>query len=407
MKFHPRLAPIKAAVFPLVKKDGMPEVAQEIYRALEAALQRLLRREGRGRPPLSPPGRSRHAVLHHRRRPDARATAPSRSATATRSSSGACKPTSASRRLRGSSTSAARRRLMADSRAVERTRENIHETRPGPSLVRSMRRSKRTSKTTPPAPVGDRALGRQARHVSRNALARRTSRACWTTSNRRSGGQLSGRAAHQPGRLSPRALGRLWPTAGDLPRVGSRHAGRGGRHRGSARRRDLARTSPGLAGTRRPDRRASRASAWRSNFRPEPLWPTTWKRPRRWWPRSAARTWASAWTCFTTTSARASSKTWRYLTRETCSTCSSAICPACRASWPPTPTASCRATATFNCEPIVAQLRQIGYDGYVSVELMNPQIWRIPPRQFGEIAMTALAQDTWPGQHGLMARCDP
>jgi len=31
MKLHPRLAPIKAAVFPLVKKDGMPEVAQEIY----------------------------------------------------------------------------------------------------------------------------------------------------------------------------------------------------------------------------------------------------------------------------------------------------------------------------------------------------------------------------------------
>ena len=31
MKFHPRLAPIKAAVFPLVKKDGMPEMAKEIY----------------------------------------------------------------------------------------------------------------------------------------------------------------------------------------------------------------------------------------------------------------------------------------------------------------------------------------------------------------------------------------
>jgi glycyl-tRNA synthetase len=35
MRFHPRIAPIKAAVFPLVKKDGMPEVAQEIYRALK------------------------------------------------------------------------------------------------------------------------------------------------------------------------------------------------------------------------------------------------------------------------------------------------------------------------------------------------------------------------------------
>ncbi len=31
MKFHPRLAPIKAAIFPLVNKDGMPEVAERLY----------------------------------------------------------------------------------------------------------------------------------------------------------------------------------------------------------------------------------------------------------------------------------------------------------------------------------------------------------------------------------------
>ena len=35
MKLHPRLAPIKAAIFPLVKKDGMPEVAKEIYGTLK------------------------------------------------------------------------------------------------------------------------------------------------------------------------------------------------------------------------------------------------------------------------------------------------------------------------------------------------------------------------------------
>jgi glycyl-tRNA synthetase len=35
MKFHPRIAPLKAAVFPLVKKDGMPEVAKDIYRGLK------------------------------------------------------------------------------------------------------------------------------------------------------------------------------------------------------------------------------------------------------------------------------------------------------------------------------------------------------------------------------------
>jgi glycyl-tRNA synthetase len=34
LKLHPRLAPIKAAVFPLVKKEGMPETAVTIYREL-------------------------------------------------------------------------------------------------------------------------------------------------------------------------------------------------------------------------------------------------------------------------------------------------------------------------------------------------------------------------------------
>ena len=31
LRFHPALAPIKAAVFPLVKKEGMPEIARNIY----------------------------------------------------------------------------------------------------------------------------------------------------------------------------------------------------------------------------------------------------------------------------------------------------------------------------------------------------------------------------------------
>jgi glycyl-tRNA synthetase len=35
MKFHPRLAPIKCAIFPLVNKDGMPEAATKIYRSLK------------------------------------------------------------------------------------------------------------------------------------------------------------------------------------------------------------------------------------------------------------------------------------------------------------------------------------------------------------------------------------
>jgi 2-keto-myo-inositol isomerase len=44
----------------------------------------------------------------------------------------------------------------------------------------------------------------------------------------------------------------------------------------------------------------------------------------------------------------------------------------------------------FLLEPIVARLREIGYAGAVSVELMNPQLWAISPRQFGEVAITAL-----------------
>ncbi len=36
LRLHPRIAPVKAAVFPLVKKDGQPEIAAEIYRGLKA-----------------------------------------------------------------------------------------------------------------------------------------------------------------------------------------------------------------------------------------------------------------------------------------------------------------------------------------------------------------------------------
>jgi len=35
MRFHPRLAPIKAAILPLVNKEGMPELAHKLYRELK------------------------------------------------------------------------------------------------------------------------------------------------------------------------------------------------------------------------------------------------------------------------------------------------------------------------------------------------------------------------------------
>jgi glycyl-tRNA synthetase len=31
MKFDPKMAPIKAGIYPLVNKDGMPEVAEKLY----------------------------------------------------------------------------------------------------------------------------------------------------------------------------------------------------------------------------------------------------------------------------------------------------------------------------------------------------------------------------------------
>lgn len=40
--------------------------------------------------------------------------------------------------------------------------------------------------------------------------------------------------------------------------------------------------------------------------------------------------------------------------------------------------------------PLVEHLKNIGYQGCVSLELMNPQLWQVPPLQMGEIGMTAL-----------------
>ncbi len=39
LKLHPRLAPVKVAVLPLVRKDGQPEVAREIVSALRGRMQ--------------------------------------------------------------------------------------------------------------------------------------------------------------------------------------------------------------------------------------------------------------------------------------------------------------------------------------------------------------------------------
>jgi len=39
LRLHPRLSPIKAAVLPLVGKEGQPELAREVHRAVRARVQ--------------------------------------------------------------------------------------------------------------------------------------------------------------------------------------------------------------------------------------------------------------------------------------------------------------------------------------------------------------------------------
>jgi glycyl-tRNA synthetase len=39
LRLHPRLAPVKVAVLPLVKKDGQPELARDVYRSLRGLVQ--------------------------------------------------------------------------------------------------------------------------------------------------------------------------------------------------------------------------------------------------------------------------------------------------------------------------------------------------------------------------------
>ena len=64
LRIPPVLAPVKLAVLPLVKKDGLPERARAIIDDLK------VRREGQHRQALPPAGRDRHALLHHSGSPD-------------------------------------------------------------------------------------------------------------------------------------------------------------------------------------------------------------------------------------------------------------------------------------------------------------------------------------------------
>jgi sugar phosphate isomerase/epimerase len=44
----------------------------------------------------------------------------------------------------------------------------------------------------------------------------------------------------------------------------------------------------------------------------------------------------------------------------------------------------------FRLEPLMARLREIGYDGYVSLEMNNPVLWQLPPGQVADAGVKAL-----------------
>ena len=69
---HPRIAPVKAPCCHWSEERRHGRESATSRRSCAAPLRRRVRRERRDRPPLSPPGRDRHAVGVHDRRPDAR-----------------------------------------------------------------------------------------------------------------------------------------------------------------------------------------------------------------------------------------------------------------------------------------------------------------------------------------------
>lgn len=44
----------------------------------------------------------------------------------------------------------------------------------------------------------------------------------------------------------------------------------------------------------------------------------------------------------------------------------------------------------FRLEPIIERLRTIGYDGWISLELLNPSMWKMQPKQVAEIGIKSL-----------------
>jgi sugar phosphate isomerase/epimerase len=46
----------------------------------------------------------------------------------------------------------------------------------------------------------------------------------------------------------------------------------------------------------------------------------------------------------------------------------------------------------FGIEPVVEHLRRIGYEGWISLELMNPVMWQLKPSQVMELGYSSLTR---------------
>ena len=113
LHLHPKLAPVQVGVYPLVKKDGMPERGRAIFDALKDVLPLHLRRVGDGRQALRARRRGRDALGRDDRQPDddgrhRHGPRPRLDGAGARPRDASCWPTCSRRRRRGrASTTAA------------------------------------------------------------------------------------------------------------------------------------------------------------------------------------------------------------------------------------------------------------------------------------------------------------
>ena len=295
MKFHPAAGADQGGRVSAGEEGRHARGGRADLSRAEAPIQRVLRRKRGGRPPLSPPGRGRHAVLHHRRRPNA--AGPDRDDPRPRQLEAVAHQ---SRRLRGRSWPVAVGLIRLGFPMI-------------PTLAQVSSLNSPFEKDIEDYAAGacrsvELWLGKLEGYLEKHSDRRRPP-AARRARNAGSGGQFSRRIC-SPARES------FASSTGPVSPAGWRSAATGRARRWSWRAISPA-SSPrttssgrGIRSARRPSGRPTPACGWRWSFKARRHWPTTCKPPPHWSPRPGTRLSACASTCFTITSAPASSKTW-------------------------------------------------------------------------------------------------